>query len=308
MRQDKAEKFMQLAQQLAHIFSKDRSTKVGALMVNPLDFTQLTQGYNGMPRGVDESIDERHERPLKYSLMEHAERNMLYNLARERLKGSIAITTTTPSLSCVRALLSVGASQIWWPRFEGQSAQAHAEQSLALQLCAEVGVQVHFWAKGAAAEVLLEHEDERHARKMRHFISFALTLPEVLGKDPHGSATLFLDAQDYTRLTDGYSGLPRGADEAKSERYLGELRHMWVESSVRNAIYNSLRGLLKGSTAIVTATTCVECARALAAVGVAEVIYREPDEGFKERWAESIEAALQVLRELGIKVQELPRG
>jgi dCMP deaminase len=39
-------------------------------------------GYNGFVRGVDDDIASRHERPAKYSWIEHAERNAIYNAAR----------------------------------------------------------------------------------------------------------------------------------------------------------------------------------------------------------------------------------
>ncbi len=298
MRQDKATKFMQVARFYARTFSKDPSTKVGAVLVDPVDFTQLTQGYNGMPRGVDESKPERQERPLKYAFYEHAERNAIYNLARPQLKNSIAITTTVPSLSCARALISVGASEVFFPAPMEDS----EELQVTLALFEETGVQVsYYYGEG----LLPPAADERHVRKVEQYIGFAQMLPQALAKDPQASATLFLSRGDYTQLAQGYSGMPRGSNDGRQERYLGELRHMWVESSVRNAIYNCVRAQLKGSTAVVTATTCVECARALAAVGVEEVIYHEPDEGFKQRWGDSIQVALSVLDELGVKHQPL---
>lgn len=298
MRQDKSHNFMQVARFYAQTFSKDPSTKVGAVLVDPVDFTQLTQGYNGMPRGVDETKPERQERPLKYAFYEHAERNAIYNLARPQLKASIAVTTSVPSLSCARALISVGAREVYFPVPD----EVSEELNVALALFKETGVQVGYYSPTG---VLASLEDGRHRRKLEQYIEFAKALPTALAKDPHASSTLFLSPGDYTQLAQGYSGMPRGSDDRQKERYLGELRHMWVESSVRNAIYNCVRPQLKGSTAIVTATTCVECARALAAVGVKEIVYHEPDEGFKQRWGDSIQVALDVLTELGVHHQAI---
>lgn len=302
MRKDKAFKFMQVARSYAEIFSKDPSTKVGAVLADSVDFTQLTQGYNGMPRGIDESIPERQQRPLKYAFYEHAERNALYNLARPLLKGSIAVSSTALSLSCARALMSVGVSAVVVPQPEAQD----AEMALASALFKETGIEVHVFSEEGLIQA--QGQDARHVRKLEAFIRHTRQLPALLGKDPHGSATVFIDAQDYTQLTQGYSGLPRGADDSRTERYLGEMRHMWVESSVRNAIYNCLRSKLKGSVAFVTATTCVECARALASVGVSKVFYQEPTEDFVSRWKDSIDEALRVLDELGVAHESMPRG
>ena len=51
--------------QLVASKSKDRSTKVGAIIVGP-DNEIVSTGYNGFPRGINDDIKERHERPLKY--------------------------------------------------------------------------------------------------------------------------------------------------------------------------------------------------------------------------------------------------
>ncbi len=300
MRRDKAENFMQLAHVIARTFSKDPSTKVGAVLVDPVDYTVLTRGYNGMPRGVDETRPERQQRPLKYAFYEHAERNAVFNLARPKLKGCIAVTTTVPSLSCARALISVGVREVYFPT----PLQMSEELETALELFKETNVAVGCTQHGQLTGTACE----RHARKLTQYAKLATELPALLSKDPHGSATVLLAPDDYTILAEGYSGMPRGADDTRTERYLGELRDMWVESSVRNAIYNSVRAELKGSVALVTATTCVECARALAAVGVKEVVYTEPTEDFKTRWGTSIDTALNVLRELGVEVTELPQA
>ena len=302
MRQDKAIKFMQAARFDADVFSKDGSTKVSAILVDPTDFTELTQGYNGMPRGVDET-DARQERPLKYSFYEHAERNALYNLARRWLRGSVAVMTYVPGLSCVRALISVGVTEVVVPVMRKPTTQ----WQLSLAMFKETGVTVRY----ATDEVLaLPGEADspaltRHLRKLGQNLRRAHSRRDIFCKDPEGNATVFLSHGDYTLLTLGYSGMPRGADDTRTERYHGQAREYWVESSVRNAIYSLLRPLLKGSTAIVTATTCAECARALAGVGVAEVFYTEPNAEFIQRWGDSIGTALATLTELGVKVTAL---
>ena len=288
MKLSKVNQFLATAQALAETFSKDPSTKVGAVLVDPSDFNQITEGYNGMPRGMDEGPFERHVRPLKYAFYEHAERNAIYNVVRSKLKGSIAVTTAFPSISCVRALLAVGASELVAPR----PTKGCAESELASLLLSESSVQVH------SADAL--DATVRHQRKLEQYFSYANKLAHVSCKDINPSATLFIAPQDYTRLVSGYSGVPRGGVDTLRERYLGENRDMWVESSVRNAIYNAARPLLKGCVAIVTATTCVECARGLASVGVREIFYKDPPADFKERWSASISGALAVLDELGV--------
>ena len=73
-------KFMRLAEEIAD-WSKDRSSKVGCVIVGPSNEIRST-GFNGFPRGVADDISERLTRPEKYLWTEHAERNAIYNAAR----------------------------------------------------------------------------------------------------------------------------------------------------------------------------------------------------------------------------------
>lgn len=110
MRSDKAKKYLELAEHMADLFSKDPSKKVGAIVLAPDSLQILSMGYNGMPRGVAEDRAERWEKPRKYMYVEHAERNCLYNACRHGtpLEGSIAVVTLYPCSDCARALIQAG--------------------------------------------------------------------------------------------------------------------------------------------------------------------------------------------------------
>lgn len=90
-------------------WSKDRSTQVGAVIVNDR-MTVLASGWNGFPRGVNDDINIRHERPAKYMWTEHAERNAIYNAAAEgiRLKGATMYVPWHPCADCARAIIQSG--------------------------------------------------------------------------------------------------------------------------------------------------------------------------------------------------------
>lgn len=110
MRQDKAVKYLQLARHFAELFSKDPSTKVGAIFLAPESLQVLTMGYNGMPRGIDEKKMHRWERPQKYKYVTHAEQNCIANACRHGtpLEGCIAVVTMFPCCDCARSLIQAG--------------------------------------------------------------------------------------------------------------------------------------------------------------------------------------------------------
>ncbi len=99
---------MEMAKLVA-TWSKDTSTKVGAIVVGP-DREIRSTGYNGVVRGVDDDIPERLERPTKYDFFEHAERNAVYNacLIGASLKGCIIYVTAMPCPDCARAIIQSG--------------------------------------------------------------------------------------------------------------------------------------------------------------------------------------------------------
>lgn len=101
-------RFMDLAEQIAE-WSKDRSTKVGAIIIDDKR-TILATGYNGFPRGIDDDIEERHERPAKYQWTEHAERNAIYSAARNgiSLEGSTIYVPWMPCSDCMRGIVQSG--------------------------------------------------------------------------------------------------------------------------------------------------------------------------------------------------------
>ena len=114
MNREKATKYYKLARVTADLFSKDPSTKVGCILLAPESLQVLSLGYNGMPRGICETIPERWERPIKYSYVEHSERNCLYNACRSGTctNGAIAVTTLFPCCDCCRALIQSGIKTI----------------------------------------------------------------------------------------------------------------------------------------------------------------------------------------------------
>lgn len=59
-------------------WSKDPSTKVGAVIVSP-DKQILATGYNGFPRGFDDSEHLYNDRENKYKNIIHAEQNAILN-------------------------------------------------------------------------------------------------------------------------------------------------------------------------------------------------------------------------------------
>ena len=108
------EYFLGIAEQVK-LKSKDQSTQIGAVIVGT-DNEVLSTGYNSFPRGLDDSLQERQERPEKYFWFEHAERNAIYNAARvgTPLKGSVIyLTSGLACMDCARGIVNSGITEVY---------------------------------------------------------------------------------------------------------------------------------------------------------------------------------------------------
>lgn len=125
--------------------SKDRSTRVGAVIVGPDNEVRST-GYNGFPRNIDDEVEVRHERPIKYAFTEHAERNAIFNAARVGipLKGCTLYLNwePCPCTDCTRGIIQAGITKIIGPNkaFPGKGAHWEQDMKYSKEMLDEAGI------------------------------------------------------------------------------------------------------------------------------------------------------------------------
>jgi dCMP deaminase len=128
--------------------SKDRYTQIGAVVVGS-DNQIVSTGYNSFPRGINDGIDERQERPEKYYWFEHAERNSLYNAALIGVstKGcTMYLTCGIPCSDCARGIINSGIKKIVCERVGGAVGNLwdeHAKRSI--EMFNEAGVKIEYY-------------------------------------------------------------------------------------------------------------------------------------------------------------------
>lgn len=102
-------RFIDMAQLVAS-WSKDPTTKVGAVVVN--DNRQiLAVGYNGFPRGVHDDPERLNVRPVKHIFTAHAERNAL-DSALTDLRGATIYSTLCPCNECAKSIIQRGITRV----------------------------------------------------------------------------------------------------------------------------------------------------------------------------------------------------
>lgn len=140
--------FINIAEQVK-LKSKDRSTQIGAVIVGK-DKEIRSTGYNSFPRGLDDEVPERQERPEKYYFFEHSERNAIYNAARVGIpldETVIIVTSGIPCADCARAIINSGIKAVYCKSIctTKNKEKWNESQEKALQMLKECKVDVIFY-------------------------------------------------------------------------------------------------------------------------------------------------------------------
>jgi dCMP deaminase len=107
-------KWLRYAYRYAADNSTDPSTQNGAVIVGYDRNQALMEAANCFPDGISEEDPKRWDRPLKYSYVEHAERNVLYKCAKYGLatNGLILYVPWYACADCARAIIQAGIKEV----------------------------------------------------------------------------------------------------------------------------------------------------------------------------------------------------
>jgi dCMP deaminase len=113
-------RFLQMAQ-LISTYSKDPSTKVGAVIV--AGKVLVSAGYNGLPASMPDKAEYYDNREEKYSRILHGECNALLFAGRS-VKGMTCVTWPfSPCDRCCVLLLQAGISRFVFPQLPADKAE-----------------------------------------------------------------------------------------------------------------------------------------------------------------------------------------
>ena len=140
--------FLNIAEQVKEK-SKDRRTKIGSVIVGK-DNEIVSTGYNSFPRGIDDDVEERQQRPEKYFWMVHSELNAILNAARIGVSTNgckIYLTCGVPCSNCGRAIINAGITKVYCKTEDTTRNREKwdEESSKTRQMFEESGVEVIFY-------------------------------------------------------------------------------------------------------------------------------------------------------------------
>jgi dCMP deaminase len=139
-------RYLELAKYVAQNWSKDPSTKVGAIVVNH-DYQQEFIGFNGFPRGVQDLPERYADREMKLKLIVHAEANAIRK-AGCLAKGAVLYVWPSFALppvcnECAKLVIQTGIKEIvgYRPNMSDPRVQRWMESiSISKTMCQEAGI------------------------------------------------------------------------------------------------------------------------------------------------------------------------
>lgn len=137
-------RFLLLARQILK-WSKDPKRKIGAILVDPKLDTIISEGYNGLPRKVEDTELRLNNIDVKLDLTIHAEMNCLINAlhSRSNVKDSTLYVFGLPVCSrCAVHIIQAGISRVVFCCDEYQESKWYESCEQAILLFSEAGVNL----------------------------------------------------------------------------------------------------------------------------------------------------------------------
>lgn len=136
-------RYLDIAKQVA-TWSKDPSRKIGAVIVGNKGQI-ISQGFNGFPRGIDDTPERYNDRETKYKFIVHAEANAIYNAIHNGAStdgATIYVTGLPVCHQCADAIIQTGIKRVVMDTLPCSNWEESG--NLAIQKFQEAGVEFKF--------------------------------------------------------------------------------------------------------------------------------------------------------------------
>lgn len=136
-------RYLDLAKSVAS-WSRDPSRKIGAVIVGKKGQI-ISQGFNGFPRGIDDTPERYNDRETKYKYIVHAEANAIYNAIHNGAStngATIYVTGLPVCHQCADAIIQTGIKRVVMDTLPCSNWEESG--NLAIQKFQEAGVEFKF--------------------------------------------------------------------------------------------------------------------------------------------------------------------
>jgi len=126
-------------------WSKDPNRKSGAVLVTP-DLRKISTGFNGLPKGIEDTDSRLSDRELKNMMTVHAELNAIFNAGFSPATCTL-YTTSFPCHECAKGIIQTGVARLVTPKARSFDHPRWGKSwALAMTMMTEVKwLQIDFW-------------------------------------------------------------------------------------------------------------------------------------------------------------------
>lgn len=138
-------RYLKIAREVS-TWSKDPRRKIGAVIVGEIGQV-VAQGYNGFPRGINDSVTRYNDRDTKRNLVVHAEANAIYNALHNGASTkdcTIYVTGLPVCHECAKAIIQSGIKKVIMDTQPSVDPRWQDSAKLSLDMFAEAGVEFEF--------------------------------------------------------------------------------------------------------------------------------------------------------------------
>ena len=136
-------RFIELAKSVAE-WSKDPKAKIGAVIVSKRDGA-IALGYNGFPKGVENSVERLENNDIKQEMVIHAEQNALIIAGSKAENATIYVWGKPVCSRCAVIIIQSGIKRVVASNPDSDKKSKWDETGQrAIQMFNEAGIQVDF--------------------------------------------------------------------------------------------------------------------------------------------------------------------
>ena len=136
-------RFLILAEHISE-WSKDPSTKVGAVITHTRSKRVVSMGFNGFPAGVEDTPERLDDRDTKYEMVVHAEQNALM-FAGDRAEGcTLYVHPLPPCARCAVMVIQAGVVRVVCDQPDFDDERWGEQAKVADTMLREAGLEVDY--------------------------------------------------------------------------------------------------------------------------------------------------------------------
>lgn len=136
-------RFIELAKSIAE-WSKDPKAKIGAVIVSKRDGA-IALGYNGFPKGVEDSAERLENNDVKQEMVIHAEQNALIIAGSKAENATIYVWGKPVCSRCAVIIIQSGIKRVVASNPDSdKESKWHETGQRAIQMFNEAEIQVDF--------------------------------------------------------------------------------------------------------------------------------------------------------------------